>query len=243
MKCLKDSSSVKDTFREIVHSYDFINTILSLGLHKRWRDVALKSAGINEGMRVLDLCTGTGDMALRASGLVKTNGMVTGLDFLELMVAKAEAKRSGNLYPQLSYLVGDALNTPFRDHSFDVIIIAFGIRNMEFVEKTLVEVRRILKSNGRLLILEFTKPPEGLISKLYGVYRNSVLPAVGGLLSGSHNAYRYLADSIESFDSAEELKKRLMNAGFRIILLRCLTMGVVSILVAEKLPGPHHLLY
>ncbi|MHC9541809.1 MAG: bifunctional demethylmenaquinone methyltransferase/2-methoxy-6-polyprenyl-1,4-benzoquinol methylase UbiE [Vulcanimicrobiota bacterium] len=234
MKHLKDPSSVKKTFREIVHSYDFLNTVLSLGLHTGWRSEALRSAGIHEGMRVLDLCTGTGDMASGAAGLVKRSVVVTGLDFLESMVQKAAAKYPGELYPQLSFLVGDALNTPFPDRSFDMVTIAFGMRNLVFIETALTEIRRILNDNGRLLILEFTKPPKGLTSQFYGIYRTFVMPAVGDLFSGSHDAYRYLAESIDSFDSAVELKERLSNAGFRIILLRSLTMGVVSVLLAEK---------
>ncbi len=234
VKYLKDASSAKEIFRDIVHSYDFLNTVLSLGLHMRWREVALRSACITEGMRVMDLCTGTGDMAHGILRYVTESGLVVGMDFCEPMIQKALAKYPREAFPRLSFLIGDALNVPFPDRSFDVVTIAFGLRNIVFVEKALKEIRRILNDNGRLLILEFTKPPKGQASHLYGIYRTYILPAVGGLLSGRYGAYRYLANSIDSFDSAGELKERLHLAGFDSVDVRSLSMGVVSVLIARK---------
>jgi demethylmenaquinone methyltransferase/2-methoxy-6-polyprenyl-1,4-benzoquinol methylase len=230
----KDPSNIRRLFEGVVHCYDLLNSVLSLGLHMKWREEALRYADMREGMRVLDLCTGTGDMAIGAFRRINGRGTVAGLDFCDKMLQRAISKYPGSLYPGLSFLEGDALNTPFADNCFDTVTVAFGLRNLAEPERALQEIRRVLRLNGRLVILDFTRPAGSIKSHIYGICRKYIVPAVGGIVSGNRGAYQYLSDSIDSFDTIEELVCRLVNAGFAGITARPLTMGVVSVFMAEK---------
>jgi len=194
----------------------------------------LKYAALREGMKILDICTGTGDMAVRALKRMNGRGFVAGLDFCEKMLQRAIRKYPGSLYPGLSFLEGDALNTPFADNCFDMVTVAFGLRNLAEPERALLEIRRVLKLNGRLVILEFTRPAGSMKSQIYGICRKYIVPAVGGIISGNRGAYEYLSDSIDSFDSTEELVCRLVKAGFTGITARELTMGMITVFLAER---------
>ncbi|MFQ6090214.1 MAG: bifunctional demethylmenaquinone methyltransferase/2-methoxy-6-polyprenyl-1,4-benzoquinol methylase UbiE [Candidatus Bipolaricaulia bacterium] len=223
-----------ELFSAIAPKYDLLNHLLSLGIDRRWRRTLIDRAKIQPGERVLDLCAGTGDIAIEIARR-GCAGEVVGVDLsgrmLELAQQKIERRGLGG---KITLQEGDCLKLPFEDRSFDVVIIGFGLRNLADYERGIAEMARMLKEGGRLLILEFSLPQNPLLSGPYRLYLDKFIPAIGGLISGKRNAYRYLASSIQGFLEREEVLGLLKAQGLRDLRLWELTGGIASIYRGER---------
>ena len=205
-------------FDRIAPVYDVMNHVMTAGLDRRWRD-ATAEAVVRPGDRVLDACCGTGDLALACA---RIGGKVTGLDFSERMLERARRKA-----PALQWVRGDLLSLPFEDASFDAATIGFGIRNVEDVELALRELRRVLAPDGRLGILEITRP-RGFLAPFYRVWFDGVVPLLGKVLPGG-SAYTYLPASVRRFARPDELAALVREAGFDEVRYRLFAGGIVAL--------------
>ena len=199
----QNPSSIQKMFGKISPKYDLANSILSFGIHHRWKKQLVRLSEAKMGDAVLDCATGTGDLAFLFEKRLKKTGEVIGSDFcapmLEVARQKAIKKKSG-----VQFEPADVTNLPYRDERFDIASISFGIRNVSDPEKALAELGRVVKSGGRILILEFGQPRSALMASLYGFYSNQVLPRLGGLISGQPQAYRYLQTSSAQFPCGDD---------------------------------------
>ncbi len=239
------SRKVREMFTEIAPRYDFLNHLLSLQLDRLWRArVAHRLRPIlqRSDARVLDLCCGTGDLALAlARG---GQAQIFGADFSHAMLVRARAKRANavrgaqagaNARASLPFFEADALRLPFADASFDLVTSAFGFRNLANYEDGLREIQRVLKRGGTLAILEFSDPPPGLAGDLYRWYCRTLLPKIGGLVSGNPNAYKYLPASVARFFRPDELAALMSTVGFGSVSRELWTLGSVALHKAIKL--------
>ncbi|HEY4817053.1 MAG TPA: bifunctional demethylmenaquinone methyltransferase/2-methoxy-6-polyprenyl-1,4-benzoquinol methylase UbiE [Candidatus Acidoferrum sp.] len=236
------SRKVRQMFTEIAPRYDFLNHLLSLEMDRVWRARTaqrLRPILQRGNARVLDVCCGTGDLAfaLARSG----RAQITGVDFSHAMLVRANAKckayaqgASAGTAPRPTFFEADALRLPFADASFDLIATAFGFRNLANYENGLKEILRVLKPGGTVAILEFTEPPPGLLGDLYRWYCRTVLPKIGGLLSGNPNAYKYLPASVARFFRPEELVSLMTIVGFGSVSYELWTLGSVVLHTAVK---------
>jgi demethylmenaquinone methyltransferase / 2-methoxy-6-polyprenyl-1,4-benzoquinol methylase len=212
-------------FDGIAGRYDLVNSFLSLGTDRRWRRAAARACALTPGASALDVACGTGRLTeelARASG---THGRVVGVDFSPRMLEEARRRRPG-----LEWVEADALSLPFLEASFDAATIAFGLRNLAQPKGGLAEMARVVKPGGRLVVLEFLRPPKGPTGLAYRWYLTRVLPAVGGWLSGDRPAYRYLAETVDSYLSSDELTGLAASAGWRDPRLVRLNLGIVAVL-------------
>ncbi len=223
--------AVRGMFDAIAERYDLLNRLLSFGVDRRWRRLAAREALAKSPARVLDVATGTGDLALLLKRLAP-GAEVVGVDFAPEMLKRAQAKaeRAGL---GVRFLEADALALPFPDGSFDALTVAFGFRNFADYRRGLAEFFRVLAPGGRAVILEFPPPPKGLWGRIYRLYHRRVLPAVGGWISGRPEAYRYLPESVVRFPPPEELAAMLQAAGFRP-RVRILTGGLAGLFIGDK---------
>ncbi|WP_337844156.1 bifunctional demethylmenaquinone methyltransferase/2-methoxy-6-polyprenyl-1,4-benzoquinol methylase UbiE [Thermus sp.] len=222
---------VRRMFSEIAPRYDLLNRLLSLGADLSWRRRAVALALEGRPRRILDLATGTGDLAL----LLKEGApeaQVVGADFAPPMLALAR-KKAEVRGVEVDFLEADALALPFPDASFDAVTVAFGFRNFADYQRALHEIHRVLAPGGRLVLLEFPPPPKGAFGLVYRLYFGKILPFIGGLISGSFGAYRYLPESVEAFPPPEALKALMEEVGFRV-RYELLTFGVAAIHVGDK---------
>jgi demethylmenaquinone methyltransferase/2-methoxy-6-polyprenyl-1,4-benzoquinol methylase len=228
------SQWVQRMFAGIAPKYDVANHILSFNIDRRWRKRLLKrlAAVLAEPhARILDLCCGTGDVLLDFQ--VVSASAVIGADFCHPMLVAAQAKTRHRGY-DAPLFEGDALRLPLRDNTLDAIAISFGFRNLANYDEGLRELRRVLKPGGTLAILEFSHPSGVLMKLSYGFYSSVLLPAIGTLVSGSAEAYRYLPDSIRKFPAAEELRRMMTSAGFEAAQYELLTGGVAAIHIGNR---------
>ena len=231
------SSKIREMFTQIAPRYDLLNHLLSLQLDRLWRARAakrLKSILVRPDALVLDLCCGTGDLALALSRAGKAR--IMGADFAHPMLVRARFKsqlvpsHSGlPVLPPLLVFEADALRLPFADASFDLVTSAFGFRNLANYEAGLREIQRVLKPGGAIAILEFTEPPEGLLGDFYRCYFCKVLPRIGGLISGDQAAYRYLPNSVARFFRPPELAELMRAVGYQSVDYRVWTLGTVAL--------------
>ena len=219
-------------FSRIAPRYDLLNTVLSLGQDRAWRNEAAREALAGGGQAILDAATGTGELALTLKRQ-RPQASVTGLDFAQPMleVARGKLQAAG---VQVGLVQGDVLNLPFEDASFDAVTIAYGLRNLSDVDGGLRQMARVLRPGGRLVILEFPPPPEGAFGRVFRFYFRSVLPRIGGLVSGSREAYEYLPESVLAFPRPPELAARMQQAGFTRVRYRLQTSGISAIHVGER---------
>jgi demethylmenaquinone methyltransferase / 2-methoxy-6-polyprenyl-1,4-benzoquinol methylase len=223
-----DSRRVQEMFAGIAHRYDFLNHFLSASIDRRWRTVAVRKVreliAASPSSICLDLCSGTGDLALalhRGLGCA-----VVASDFCHPMLTRAYAKCAGL---PVRNIEADALSLPFPDRSFDALTIAFGLRNLEDPRRGLNEMRRVLKPGGAIVILEFSKPVTPVFKHAFNFYFRHVLPKLGALVSGDGSAYQYLPDSVRKFPSQEELVELMRTCGFERVAYRNLNGGIAAL--------------
>jgi demethylmenaquinone methyltransferase/2-methoxy-6-polyprenyl-1,4-benzoquinol methylase len=228
-------SWVRRHFNTVAGKYDFMNTLLSLGIHHLWKQIAVRMMGLREGDRVIDVCGGTADLSLLAARQVGDSGRVVLFDINWAMMQTGRPKvASAGLSQRILYVQGDAERISFADGSFDAAMVGFGIRNLTHMEWGFREMHRVLKPGGKLMCLEFSEPVTPWFRALYDFYSFHIMPALGNLLAGCRHAYTYLPESIRLFPGPEELKGRLEGIGFHKIACRHLTNGIAVVHVGVK---------
>src|SRR5688572_12103117 len=232
----KEASRIAGMFDAIAERYDFLNHLLSAGLDKRWRRQAVDVLELSGRETVLDLCTGTADLALAAITGDRHAKRVVGIDFSAAMLQIGRTKiRSARVpAPAITLIRSDAMRIPLRDQTVDAATIGFGIRNVEQPVVACREIARVLKAGGTLVILEFSLPRSPALRNFYLWYFRNVLPLVGRLISKHPSAYTYLPESVEAFSSPEAFAQQLRDAGFGTVRAVSLTFGVVYMFVARK---------
>jgi len=221
---------VADVFHSVASRYDLMNDLMSGGIHRVWKRFTIELSGVRTGNAVLDIAGGTGDLAARFSDIVGTNGRVVLADINDSMLKVGRDKlldngRMGNL----EFVQADAQYLPFPNDTFDCITIAFGLRNVTDKDRALRSMLRVLKPGGRLLVLEFSKPDNPLLSKAYDTYSFKVLPFMGRLVANDADSYQYLAESIRMHPDQETLKDMMEEAGFSRCEFHNMTGGVVAL--------------
>jgi demethylmenaquinone methyltransferase/2-methoxy-6-polyprenyl-1,4-benzoquinol methylase len=228
----KRPSIIGRMFDRIAPTYDLLNAILSLSLDKAWRRAAINLLEIRADDTVLDIATGTGDLAFTAA---YGGGKVVGIDLSRQMLLRALAKaEEQDLRTRYSVVQGDALSMPFRDETFQSAMVAFGIRNMNNLDAFLAEIHRVLRIRGRFSVLEFSLPERSLLRWIYGAYLTYVVPIIGGLISGNYDAYRYLRDSVTGFPVPEALEGIMKGQGFRVVRSVSIFGGISHLYLIEK---------
>ena len=234
-----DRGFLHDVFIAVPPHYDLINKLMTWGLDRRWRRRLARECLASQPARVLDLCCGTGDLAITLARLAKSNTEVTGIDYSRPMLEKAtqKAKKAGGK-GKLSFVSGDIACIPFSEAHFDCIGTSFAFRNLSYKNplagRYISEVLRVLKPGGRFVIVETSQPKSNFIKKLYHLYLRYFVFWLGWLISGNREAYQYLADSATNYYAPEELGRMLVKAGFQQVSFRRLLFGAVSIHVAVK---------
>jgi demethylmenaquinone methyltransferase/2-methoxy-6-polyprenyl-1,4-benzoquinol methylase len=222
-------------FDAIAPRYDFLNHLLSVGIDRRWRRRAIRSLSLTGRERILDVCTGTGDLAIAARTARPPAARVVGIDFAAAMLRVGHDKlRREQLTDTIALVRGDATSIPAADASVDAVTMAFGIRNVENTNAACTEIYRVLKRGGRLAILEFSIPSTPGLRAAYLWYFNQVLPRIGQLVSRHHAAYGYLPASVGAFASPVEFVKVLRQSGFVDVSAVPLTMGIVFLYTARR---------
>tara|TARA_R110001592_G_scaffold363393_1_gene687240 strand:- start:82783 stop:83532 length:750 start_codon:yes stop_codon:yes gene_type:complete len=221
---------VADVFHSVASRYDLMNDLMSGGIHRIWKRFTIELSGVRTGNAVLDIAGGTGDLAARFADIVGPTGRVVLADINDSMLKVGRDKlldngRMGNL----EFVQADAQYLPFPDDTFDCITIAFGLRNVTDKDLALRSMLRVLKPGGRLLVLEFSKPDNPLLSKAYDTYSFSVLPLLGRLVANDADSYKYLAESIRMHPDQETLKDMMEEAGFSHCEFHNMTGGVVAL--------------
>ncbi|MFC3161444.1 demethylmenaquinone methyltransferase / 2-methoxy-6-polyprenyl-1,4-benzoquinol methylase [Chryseobacterium arachidis] len=225
-------SQVEDMFDNIAPKYDLLNRVLSLKIDVLWRNTLVKWMKNDNPQEVLDVATGTGDLAITIEK--GTGSKVIGLDLSQQMLNVGVIKiKKLKLDGKISMQKGDAENLPFEDNRFDAVSVAFGVRNFENLKKGLAELRRVVKDNKSVYILEFSKV-EGFMGPLYMFYFKNILPAIGRLVSKDNRAYTYLPDSVNAFPFGEKMKQILLDTGFKKVEYKKLSLGIATIYKATK---------
>ena len=223
---------VRGVFDSVATRYDLMNDLMSMGLHRAWKAYTVMVANVGEGSRVLDIAGGTGDLALAFSKKVGASGQVVHTDINEAML-RTGRDRLLDAGVALPTLVCDAEKLPFPSEHFDVVTVAFGLRNMTHKDAALKEMNRVLKPRGKLMVLEFSKVAKPL-AKAYDWYSFNVLPRLGKLVAGDDASYRYLAESIRMHPAQDELKTLMKEGGFGHVDYHNMTGGVVALHVGIK---------
>ncbi|OFX80649.1 MAG: bifunctional demethylmenaquinone methyltransferase/2-methoxy-6-polyprenyl-1,4-benzoquinol methylase [Bacteroidetes bacterium GWE2_29_8] len=231
----KTKSDISAMFDNIAHSYDLLNHLLSFNIDKRWRKRTVLELSKYKHDNVLDIATGTGDLAIEVYNKLKPNGIV-GIDISAKMLDVAILKvKQLKLSENIKFQQADSLNIPFEADVFDAITIGFGIRNFEDINKALQEIKRVLnKEYGTVFILEFSKPQNLIVKYLYNLYSGIIMPYLGKLFSGDYKAYKYLNKSSLNFPSGKDFVAILLKNGYKNIRYIPLTMGVATIYIAQK---------
>jgi demethylmenaquinone methyltransferase/2-methoxy-6-polyprenyl-1,4-benzoquinol methylase len=223
---------VRGVFDSVASKYDVMNDLMSLGLHRAWKAYAVAVANVRDDSRVLDIAGGTGDLARAFARRIGPKGLVVHTDINEQMLRHGRDRLldEGIVLPTL---LCDAEQLPFADASFDIVTVAFGLRNMTHKERALAEMGRVLREGGKLLVLEFSKvaPP---LAKAYDWYSFNVLPRVGRIVAGDADSYRYLAESIRMHPDQQTLKAMMKTAGFAHVDVHNLAAGVVALHVGIR---------
>ncbi|GLX86217.1 ubiquinone/menaquinone biosynthesis C-methyltransferase UbiE [Thalassotalea loyana] len=224
------ASMVADVFHSVAAQYDVMNDLMSFGIHRLWKRFTIDASGVRPGNKVLDLAGGTGDLTAKFSQIVGKDGQVILADINSSMLNVGRDKlRDRGLVQNIEYVQANAECLPFEDNSFDIITIAFGLRNVTDKDKALRSMYRVLKPGGRLLVLEFSKPEHELLNKAYDFYSFNILPKMGELVAKDGDSYQYLAESIRMHPDQETLESMMKNAGFEQTTYKNLTGGIVAL--------------
>lgn len=223
---------VRGVFDSVATKYDIMNDVMSLGLHRAWKAYAVMVSNVSDGSKVLDIAGGTGDLALAFARKVGKTGQVVHTDINEAML-RVGRDRLIDAGVHLPTMVCDAEKLPYLDGSFDVVTVAFGLRNMTHKDKALAEMCRVLKPRGKLLVLEFSKIAQPL-QKAYDWYSFSILPKLGSWIAGDAQSYQYLAESIRMHPDQAGLKMMMLGQGFGHVDVHNMTGGVVALHVGIK---------
>jgi demethylmenaquinone methyltransferase / 2-methoxy-6-polyprenyl-1,4-benzoquinol methylase len=222
---------VREMFGRIAPRYDLLNHLLSLNIDRHWRArTVARVASVLErpGAQVLDVACGTGDLTA-ALQTRTSSARIFGSDFCHPMLQTAKSKQADS-----RLFEADALQLPAAAGSFDLVTIAFGFRNLSNYRDGLIELRRVLKPGGTLAVLEFSTPPSPLVAAIYDFYSRAILPAIGGLISGSQEAYTYLPESVRKFPDAQGLAEQMRDAGFENVRFERMTAGIVALHLGER---------
>ena len=225
-------TQIINMFDNIAETYDLLNLILSFRMDYMWRRIAIKNIK-NNPKKILDVATGTADLAITASKY--TNAKITGIDISKKMLHIGNKKiKNKKLSNRISLQLADAENLPFKDNSFQAITVGFGVRNFENMDKGLSEMYRVLTKNGLILIIEPSKPSTFPIKQIYNLYFSNILPLLGKIISKDKDAYKYLNQSVNHFPSKTQFLNKLNEIGFINCKHIPLTLGIVSLYIAEK---------
>jgi demethylmenaquinone methyltransferase / 2-methoxy-6-polyprenyl-1,4-benzoquinol methylase len=226
------ADDVRGMFDRIAGVYDVMNSAMTAGLHHQWRQRAVDRAEVGPGSDALDICCGTGDLALELRRRIGPDGRVVGSDFSEAMLELARRK-SGDQGLPVEFGWADALELPYGDRSFDAVTIGFGARNLADLDRGLSEMGRVLRPRGRLVILEITRPRREPLSSFYSLWFDRVVPVIGSI-AGDSDAYSYLPTSVQSFPAPEQLAAKIDAAGFERIRWLLLAGGIIAIHSATR---------
>ena len=223
------AEAVEDMFDAVAPRYDFLNRVLSAGIDRYWRSRAVRMLSDEQPRRVLDVATGTADLAIKIERTLHPRETI-GIDLSTEMLDRGRAKiEQKGLSPRISLRKADAADLPFADASFDAAFVAFGVRNFEDLDAGLGDIRRVLRPSGALVVLEFSSPRAFPIKQVYDWYSRRVLPHIGGLLSPDQGAYEYLPNSVAAFPDGTDFLRRMRSAGFDDLEWTPLTFGIASL--------------
>jgi demethylmenaquinone methyltransferase/2-methoxy-6-polyprenyl-1,4-benzoquinol methylase len=224
------AGKVAEVFHSVAGNYDLMNDLMSAGIHRLWKRVTIEMSGVRPGHHVLDIAGGTGDLAAKFSKIVGPEGTVVLADINDSMLKVGRDRLvDRGITDNVRFSQADAQYLPFPDNTFDVITIAFGLRNVTDKDMALRSMLRVLKPGGKLLVLEFSKPPNQLLSKIYDGYSFNVLPKLGKLFANDADSYQYLAESIRMHPDQETLQGMMDNAGFANTDYHNMTGGIVAL--------------
>lgn len=227
-------TQVAEMFDSIAGRYDFMNHFLSAGIDKSWRRKAIKELGKNQPKLILDVATGTGDLAISANTILNPD-KITGIDISEGMLDLGRKKISDlGLASKIELVRGDSETINYPDSSFDAVMVAFGVRNFENLEKGMAEMLRVLKPGGKISILECTIPRNFLLKGFYNFYMFTIVPAFGKLFARNKNAYKYLNNSVQAFPDREKFLSIMNKAGFKQTYYKSLSLGLCCIYCGSK---------
>ena len=231
---LSKKEQVADMFDSIAFRYDFLNRFLSAGIDIWWRKKAIKQLASLQPKHVLDVATGTADVALMTYDALKPE-KITGIDISEGMLDFGRKKIAARgLENTIKLYTGDSENIGFADSTFDAVTVSFGVRNFQNLSKGLEEMRRVLKPGGKLVVLEFSKPKDSLFKGFYNLYMNHIAPGFGKMVAKNKDAYQYLNDSVQAFPEGDRFLSIMQEAGFKQTYLQSLTFGICTIYCGIK---------
>lgn len=235
----KSNARVREMFRQIAPRYDLMNHLLSLNIDKHWRNQAVKRLRLQPGVPALDVCTGTGDLAIAIANAAPSNVEVVGSDFCYAMLEIARKKRvAGSPSESIDFLEADAQQLPFASDRFQCVTVAFGLRNVADTDLGLREMTRVCRPGGQVMVLEFSKPSLFGLRHLYNFYFKNILPRVGQWFARNNkSAYSYLPDSVSRFPDGQALADRMTAVGLTDVRFTPLTFGVCTIYEGTKLPA------
>lgn len=223
------AGKVHGVFTNVASKYDVMNDVMSVGIHRVWKDAMMDWLAPRDGQRLLDVAGGTGDISFRF--LKRAPGArATVLDMTESMLIEGQKRAEAeSMAEKLDWIVGDAMALPFEDNVFDVYTISFGIRNVTRIPDALSEAYRVLRPGGRLMVLEFSQLPNEGLQKLYDLYSFNVIPKMGKLIANDADSYQYLVESIRKFPDQELFASMIREAGFDMVKYRNLSMGIAAL--------------
>ncbi len=224
------AAKVADVFHSVASKYDIMNDLMSMGIHRIWKRLTIESSGVRPGYKVLDIAGGTGDLTMQFSKRVGEQGQVILADINSSMLNVGRDRLMDQGYgSNIQFVQANAETLPFPDNYFNCVSIAFGLRNVTDKDKALRSMTRVLKPGGRLLVLEFSKPNNELLSKVYDKYSFTALPFMGKLITNDSESYKYLAESIRMHPDQETLKSMMENAGLVNCRYQNMTGGIVAL--------------
>lgn len=229
------AGKVAEIFHSVAGKYDLMNDLMSFGVHRLWKRYAIESVSVRPGQYVLDLAAGTGDISMGLASRIGEEGLVVMSDINESMLRRGRDRLiDKGAVGNVVYVQADAESLPFPDNTFDLVTIAFGLRNVTRKETALAAMQKTLKPGGKLCVLEFSKPILPLLSKAYDAYSFNILPGLGRIIAGDADSYRYLAESIRKHPDQETLKSMMSSVGFDDCKYKNLSGGIVALHTGYK---------